>query len=335
MGGFPSPEWSPDAMVEAAVLGHAHLMDQDRIHRTGGRLVCGLGSDDGGSRVAGVAARLGTDLSCGVTLVHVMDSVQPLPLGVRPRIPATARKAQRDLATVTSLHDFPPRTRVRVEWGDPVESLAEVASDEDAELLVVGSSDPRGLASLLPGGTAGALIRKSPCPVVVVPPDAVRPPDSGPLPAVVCGVEGGELDAPILRLAADVARRLAAELHAVHTFNPFALSAGVMAPAPPIDLDFRAAAERTLADALEEAGVTAHRHVLDIPPEPALRRIAGEERAGLIVVGASKRSRLGALLQGSVPIRLAKEGHTALLVLPEVARLESGSGHYELDSSAA
>ena len=297
--------------------------------------MCGLDSGDAAPKVAGVAARLGTDLSCGVTLVHVIDAVQPLPLGVRPHVSASARKARRDLTTVTSLHGFPPKTRVRVEWGDPVESLAEVASDEDAELLVVGSSEPRGLASLVPGGTAKALIRKAPCPVVVVPPDAVRPPDSGPLPAVVCGVEGGERDASILRLAADVARRLDAELHAVHTYNPFALSAGVMAPAPPIGLEFREAAERTLVDALEEAWVTAHQHVLDIPPELALRRIAGEERAVLIVVGATKRSRLGALFQGSVPVRLATEGHTALLVLPEVARLESGSGHYELDSSAA
>ena len=107
MGGFPSAEWSLDAMVEAAVLGHAHLMDQDRVQPSSGRIVCGLGSEDAASRVAGVAARLGADLSCGVTLVHVMDSVQPLPLGLRPRVPASARKARRDLATVTSLHDFP------------------------------------------------------------------------------------------------------------------------------------------------------------------------------------------------------------------------------------
>ncbi len=283
--------------------------------------MCGLGSEDAASRIPGVAARLGADLGCGVTLVHVTDSGQPL---------------SRDLATVASLHGFPPATRERVEWGDPVESLAEVASDEDAELLVVGSSEPRGLASLLPGGTANALIRKAPCPVVVVPRDAVRPPDSGPLPAVVCGVEGGDLDASILRLAADVAHRLDAELHAVHTYNPLALGIGVTAPAPPIGMEFREAAERTLVDALEAAGVTAHQHVLDIPPEPALRRIAGEERAGLIVVGAGKRSRLGALFQGSVPVRLAAEGHTALLVLPEEACLEAGSGHYELlESSAA
>ncbi|HEU0024682.1 MAG TPA: universal stress protein [Thermoleophilaceae bacterium] len=308
----------------------------DATYPIGKRLVCGIGDLGAEQKVAGVAARLGADMGCGVTLVHVIGSVHPLPLGLRPPGPLRARRARRELALVAGGRRFPPGTGVRIESGDPLDSLTEVAQEEDAELLVVGAREAGSATSLLPGGVTSALIRKSPCPVVVVPQEAVRPPEAGPIAAVVCGVEGEDLDVPVLRLAADLARRLPAELHAVHAYDPLVLGAiGMAAPAPPVDLDLREAAERTLLNALEEADVAAHEHVIELPPDLALRRIAGEERAGLIVVGARDRSKLTSLLHGSVPMRLAGEGNTTLVVLPEAARLESGSGHYEVMHGAA
>jgi nucleotide-binding universal stress UspA family protein len=75
--------------------------------------------------------------------------------------------------------------------------------------------------------------------------------------------------------------------------------------------------------------------VLSLPAAEALDRVAEEQRAGLVVVGSRGRSKLGSVLHGSVPTRLAAEGSTVLVVLPPAARLEPGSGHYECAAQAA
>jgi len=52
--------------------------------------------------------------------------------------------------------------------GDPAPLLLATATEEDAELLVVGSRGRRGLASLLLGSVSRYVAAHAPCPVVVV-----------------------------------------------------------------------------------------------------------------------------------------------------------------------
>jgi nucleotide-binding universal stress UspA family protein len=52
--------------------------------------------------------------------------------------------------------------------GDPVVALAAVAEDEGADLIVVGTSDPRGLERALLGSVAEGVLRSAPCSVLVV-----------------------------------------------------------------------------------------------------------------------------------------------------------------------
>jgi nucleotide-binding universal stress UspA family protein len=153
--------------------------------------------------------------------------------------------------------------------------------------------------------------------------------------SVVCGVAGEETDPALLRLAADLANRLGGQLHAVHTYNPGAMEAtGAPEAAPPAAEPRQAAAER-LAHALEEAGVDAQASVLPAPATQALETVADEQRAGLIVVGSMGPGKLGSFHHGSVPTQLSTQGRTAVVVLPLGARLEAGSGYYELVAGAA
>jgi nucleotide-binding universal stress UspA family protein len=141
--------------------------------------------------------------------------------------------------------------------------------------------------------------------------------------SVVCGVAGDDGDVPLLRLGAELAHRLDCALHAVHAYQPGALPAH--APGP----------RRTLSEMLDRAEVEARGTVLPLRPPEALERVAKEERAGLVVVGSRGHSRPESVLHGSVPTRLAAEGTTAVMVLPQRTRLERGSGHYELAADAA
>jgi len=43
-----------------------------------------------------------------------------------------------------------------------------VAADKDADLIVVGTHGRKGLTRMLMGSTAESLLRRSPCPVLVV-----------------------------------------------------------------------------------------------------------------------------------------------------------------------
>jgi nucleotide-binding universal stress UspA family protein len=288
-------------------------------------ILCGIDDSAGARRAASVASRLARDLPAQALLMQVIDERPRFPFGLRPPRLRRAQKMRRKLRAVAEEHCFPDGTGVRLESGDPVATLIAVAAEEDAELLVVAA---RGLghggAALL-GGVASGLLRKAPCPVVVVPPAAIAPPDSTSMRDVVCGVEGdgGQTDLAVLKLAADLAARLGGALHAVHGYEPGELPAG--APGP----------QRRLNDVLHACGIDARATVVPSPPAEAIQRVAEEQRAGLVVVGARGQRGRDSMLHGSVAIELAAEGSTALVVLPGQAALEPGSRPYELTADAA
>ena len=288
-------------------------------------ILCGIDDSAGARRAASVASRLARDLGAHALLVHVIDGPRAFPHGLRPLRPGRNLRLRKKLKLVAEQECFPKGTNLRLEAGDPVTKLIAVAEAEDAELIVVAARRlGRGGAALI-GGVASALLRSAPCPVVVVPPTSIAPLDAASMRDVVCGVEGdgSERDPAVLSLAADLAGRLGGELHAVHGYDPAALPAS--APGP----------QRKLNDVLQESGVDARGSVLPLAAAEALERVAVEQRAGLIVVGAHGAGTADSALLGPVPIQLAAEGSTALLVLPREAALKAGSGHYELAASPA
>jgi nucleotide-binding universal stress UspA family protein len=292
-------------------------------------IVCGVDGSSEAQRAASVAARLARDLGSGALLVHVEEDAHQRPLGLRWPRPGRARRRRKVLRATAEECCFPSDTHLRLKRGDPATELMAVAEKQDAEMVVV-SARGRGMAGpALLGGTASALMRSCPCPVVVVPPKSIPPLDAEGLRSVVCGVEGSETDIRALKLAADLATRLGGELHVVHGYE----TSGAPTPVEPAespDDELHAAAWRTLTFAVVQAGVEARRHVLPVPVHEALERVARHERAGLTVVGPPDFG--GPAL---LAIRLAAEGSTALVALPAEAELGTGSGHYELTASPA
>ncbi|MBK7582228.1 MAG: universal stress protein [Myxococcales bacterium] len=61
----------------------------------------------------------------------------------------------------------------------PAEEIAQLASDLEAELVIVGTHGRRGVRRLLLGSVAEGVVRLSPCATLVV-----RPPESGPIPQI-------------------------------------------------------------------------------------------------------------------------------------------------------
>ena len=298
-------------------------------------IVCGIDETTGSRHAASIAARLARDLDSRALLVHVADAGRFLHRLPPARI-GRGRRTRRSLKAVADEHCFPDGTDIRVKSGDPASTLMATADREDAELIVVAAGGQSTISASLLGSVSSTLMRQAPCPVVVVPSDTIAPLDAEGMRSVVCGVAGEETDAMLLQLASDLANRLDGELYAVHAYDPTATQAAVpAAPGPPLDADLHESAERRLALALEQAGVDAEASVLALPAPEALERVAEQHNAGLIVVGSKGRSKLGSTLHGSVPTHLASQGRTAVVVLPPGARLEPGSGHYELAAGPA
>jgi nucleotide-binding universal stress UspA family protein len=259
--------------------------------------------------------------------------------GLLQRVPIARlgrrRRMRRTLKGVADEHSFPAGTDRQVKAGDPSTTLIAVARREGAELIVVGVGGEWTVSAALLGSVSSALMRDAPCPVIVVPSDTVAPLDAEGMRSVVCGVADEETDPALLRLAADLANRLGGELYAVHAYSPGSMEATGGPEADRPDGESRQAAAQRLALALEETSVEAQASVLPLPPAQALETVADEQRAGLIVVGSMGPSQLGSFHHGPVPTQLATQGHTAVVVLPLRARLEPGSGYYELVADAA
>jgi nucleotide-binding universal stress UspA family protein len=299
-------------------------------------IVCGIDGSSDAARAASMAARLARDLDSRALLVHVADTAGGLAFGLRLPRTGRARRMKKLLKAIAEGLAFPSETEVQLASGDPATELMAVAEREDAELVVVSAHGGGKISPALLGGVASALMRRCPCPVVVVPPRAIPPLDAEGMKRVVCGVKGRDTDVRVLRLAGDLAARLGADLHAVHSYDPgTAKSAAAPGAVDPLEAERRDAAEGRLALILAEAGVEARARVLALPTADALERVAGQERAGLTVVGSPEGSAEDVGLGRSAAIRLAAGGTTALVVLPAEAELGSGTGHYELAAGTA
>jgi nucleotide-binding universal stress UspA family protein len=291
----------------------------------GNCILCGIDDSAGARRGASVTSRLARDLGSRALLVHVVDETGTLRgrLGV-PRF-GRSRKMRRRLAAVAEEHCFPKGTWIRLEAGDPVSELIDTAKEEDAELVVVAARRQASTGAALLGGVTSALMRQAPCPVVVVPTAAIEPVDSASIKDVVCGVkgDGSDRDIAVLSLAADLAARLGGKLSAVHGYEPGTLPAQAAGP------------RHRLQDVLRQSGIETDASVVPLDATEALEQVAEQQRAGLIVVGSPRDAADDSPLPGSVAIRLAAEGSTALVVLPTGAELVPASGHYELVDGAA
>jgi nucleotide-binding universal stress UspA family protein len=59
---------------------------------------------------------------------------------------------------------------LRVRIGDPVETVLQLAEEEEAQLIVVGSRGRGALSAALLGSVSAMLTKRASCPVTVVPP---------------------------------------------------------------------------------------------------------------------------------------------------------------------
>lgn len=133
----------------------------------GGTIVCGVGETPAGRGAVDLARALGARLGLRLVLVSVVDGV---PAHARDSLTARQRLSGAERALAAIALGSVDGIETRVVHGQPADALAQVAAEEGADVIVVGSR-PAGLGSRnLRSTLARRLEAVTPVPVLVAPP---------------------------------------------------------------------------------------------------------------------------------------------------------------------
>ncbi len=212
----------------------------------------------------------------------------------------------------------------RVTWsvaeGAPADVLRTASAD--AQLVVLGSRGVGGVAGLVTGSTAGAVVPTADCPVLVLPDDTTV--SVSERRSVVAGVEGRPGDDEVLAFAFEEAASRDTELIAVHAWQDTVLERPYQSISVLVDWsDLREDERRVHAGAM--AGW--RDKVPDVPVREVVVRdrtasalLAASLTAELLVVGHRRRHRLATL--GSTTHGVLHRSTCPLAVVPITSRAD-------------
>jgi len=260
-----------------------------------------------------------------LTVLHVFPNLPvldlpPVVMGAeeRERIAAALRRFTSHVPA-----DVPLEFHIE-EASDIHRAILGQAEARAADLLVIGSHGRWGFERLLLGSVTEKVIRKAPCPTMVVPrhaPDA-SPDEPVQFRRVLCPVDFSDASIRAAEYALAVAEEADAQLTLLHVIE-IPLGLREYAPGAEISLDSirdareadcrrrlgqlipeQARAYCTVEIAIREGGV--HREIL---------KVAGERHADLIVMGVQGRSAIDRITFGSNTARVTRGATCPVLIV--------------------
>jgi len=203
-----------------------------------------------------------------------------------------------------------------------------LAQAEVADLVVIGSHGRSGFDRLVLGSVAETIVRKSPRPVMVVPPHAPDADGSGlnhgVQPRILCAIDFSDASLGALDYAISLAEETQGELTLFHSIEvPPELHEPI-----PVPTDFsveqcHAAAEATCLQRLRELVPPSVRHTCQVKTAvsegAAYRQLlhkAAEQPTNLIVMGVRGCGAVDLLLFGSNTARVTRAATCPVLIVP-------------------
>lgn len=280
-------------------------------------IVTGIDGSAAGRDAAVLARTLAAGDDAEVLLTGVWpESLLPLPLLLGTQV-RPLEDVERMLLRTRA--EFAPQAITRpLSDLSPARALRRTAREVHAGMIVLGSAAGTPDGQVHAGRDARQVLHDAPCPVAI----AAHGLHNGPcaIRRIVAGIDGGAEAEAALALAAELARSLGAELHAVAvlddklplTFGPDGAGLQLLEWEEIVTRQ-RATAERVVTQAREHDGVTSAEVVVG-DPDTELARAA--EGADLVVVGSRHWGPLSRVVIGSVGERLLRDAPCSLLLVP-------------------
>jgi nucleotide-binding universal stress UspA family protein len=136
----------------------------------GGTILCGVKDSDDGRAAAQMATALSERLGLRLVFAHVVD----LPRGGEDSVTGRQKQAGAAQAVASLLREVSPEAECRIALGQVPERLAQIAAEEGADLIVLGSHTHGFRGRQIRSSFVRELEAATPAPVVVAPPQTRR-----------------------------------------------------------------------------------------------------------------------------------------------------------------
>jgi nucleotide-binding universal stress UspA family protein len=222
-------------------------------------------------------------------------------------------------AAQETLHPGTERAMQLVANRSPAAGLHDLAAQQGAALIVVGSSHRSALGRVFAGSVAESVLAGAPVPVAVAARGLAGNQNLG---IVGCGFDGSPEAREALGWAADIARRRRArvEVLAVHARVAFGSvsTAGAIGYQSANDT-IRRMLEKRMSDAIASLGDTVAVSGRLLDGDPATELVKASTELDVLALGSRGYGPIRTVLLGSVSRTLVREGACSVVVLPRGA----------------
>ncbi len=207
--------------------------------------------------------------------------------------------------------------QLKITDGRPWMDVIQLAAKGDVDLVVVGKRNEASQDGRRLGSVASKLLRKCPCPVLVIRPDH-EPANKLVLAATDLSPTGDK----VVRAAALMAKRHGYTLHAVHAYStPFAEQMEAVRLTREELKEQRKKFGEEIVDEIEQAlGENAGEHKIDIhigrgAPSKILQEAVDHLKPALLVIGTLSHTGIAGMLVGSTAERMLESVDCSILAL--------------------
>jgi nucleotide-binding universal stress UspA family protein len=289
------------------------------------RILCPVDFSEFAHRALDHAAAIAGWYEARLTVLYVFPNLAAMDLPPVMMEDQDRENILQDMTRFTA--HLPPAVQLDlrvVEASDVHQEILAQAKTLAADLLVVGSHGRSGFERLLLGSVTEKLLRKSPCPTLVVPSRAHDTPADAPVHfhAILCPIDFSDGSRRALTYALSMAEETDAELTLLHVIE---LPPELRSPAAPSEIDvdrIRAAAEadclQRLRELIPEGAKTFCTVKTCVREGAAYREIlkeAADEHADLIVMGIQGRGVVDLMLFGSNTARVSRAADCPVLIV--------------------